>query len=57
MRLQNSFKIGLIIDLCLLGTDTFNPYSAGIDFSRQILTTEVDPRTVKLKTFIMSVDP
>ena len=28
----------------------FNPYSAGIDF-------KVDPRTVKLKIFIMIVDP
>ena len=34
-----------------------NPYSAGIDFSRQIwrLTTKVDPRTVKI--FLMAVDP
>ena len=44
----------------------FNPYSAGIDFSRQILTgidfsrqilaTKVDPRTVRVKTFLMTVD-
>ena len=25
---------------------SLNPYSAGMDFSRQILTTKVDPRTV-----------
>ena len=34
-----------------------NPYSAGIDFSRQNLTTKVDPRTVRIKIFIMAVDP
>ena len=34
-----------------------NPYSAGIDFSRQILTTKVDPRTVRVNIFIMVVDP
>ena len=27
------------------------PYSAGIDFWRQILTTKVDPRTVRVKWF------
>ena len=26
---------------------SFNPYSVGIDFSRQNLTTKVDPRTVE----------
>ena len=34
-----------------------NPYSAGIDFSRQILTTKVYPCTVRVKLFIMAVDP
>ena len=46
-----------------------NPYSAGIDFSRQnltsvdvscrrqILTTKVDPRAARAKIFIMAVDP
>ena len=34
-----------------------NPYSAGIDFSRQILMTEVDPRAVKIKTLLIVVDP
>ena len=34
----------------------FNPYSAGIDFSRQNLT-KVDPRTVRVKIFLMAVDP
>ena len=29
----------------------FIPYSAGIDFSRQILTTKVDPCTVREKYF------
>ena len=35
----------------------FNPYSAGIDFSHQNLTTNVDPRTVGLEKFIMAGDP
>ena len=46
----------------------FNPYSAGIYFSRQnltesdvyrrqILTTKVYPRSVRIKNFIMAVDP
>ena len=34
-----------------------NPYSAGIDFRRQILTSKIDPHTVKVKIFIMAVDP
>ena len=34
-----------------------NPYSAGIDFRRQILTSKVDPRTVIVKIFMMAVDP
>ena len=33
------------------------PYSAGIDFRRQNLTSIVDPRTVKIKLFPMDVDP
>ena len=35
----------------------FNPYSAGIDFSRQILTSKVDPRTVRVKVPLLAVDP
>ena len=38
----------------------FNFYSAGIDFTRQSLTSEtskVDPRTVTVTIFIMAVDP
>ena len=42
----------------------FNPYSAGIDFKssesdvcgRHILTSKVDPRTVRVQIFIMNVD-
>ena len=34
-----------------------NPYRPGIDFSRQILTSKVDPRTESVKMFIMAVDP
>ena len=32
-------------------------YSAEIDFRRQILTSKVDPSTVRLKIFIMDMDP
>ena len=35
----------------------FNPYSAEIDFIRQILTNKVNPRTVSVNIFIMIVDP
>ena len=35
----------------------FNPYSAGIDFRRRSLTAKVDSRTVRMKIFIMAVDP
>ena len=37
----------------------FYSYSAGIDFSRQnqILTPEVDPRTVRINIFLMAVHP
>ena len=34
-----------------------NPFSAGIDFRRQILTFKVDPRTERIKTFMMAVYP
>ena len=36
-----------------------NSYSAEIDFSRQnlILTTKVDLRTIRVKIFLMAVDP
>ena len=34
-----------------------NPYSAGIDFSHQNLTSKVHPRTVRVDIFIMAVDP
>ena len=52
--------------------DIINPYSAGIDFSRQnltsgdvrfdicrrqVLTTKVYPRTVRVKIFLMVLDP
>ena len=40
---------------------TLHPYSTGIDFSRQNLTsvqttTKVDPRAVRVKIFLMVVD-
>ena len=35
----------------------FYPYSAGIDLSRQILTTKFDPRTVRANIFLIAVDP
>ena len=34
-----------------------NPYSAGIDFRREILTSSIDPRTVRVKILILAVDP
>ena len=40
-----------------LGTRMYNPYSAGIDFIRQILTSKVDSRTVRTKILLMVVDP
>ena len=45
---------------------TLDPYSAGIDFSRQNMTStdvrfwrlfKVDPRTVRVKIFLMVIDP
>ena len=39
------------------GVGGVNPYSAGIDFSHQNLTSKVDPRTVRVKIFLMAVDP
>ena len=41
----------------LLCDTSFIPYSAGINFSRQILTTKVEPRTVRVDIFLMAVDP
>ena len=35
----------------------FNPFSAGIDFRRQILTSKVGLRTERVMFFIMAVDP
>ena len=42
----------------------FNPYSAGIDFRRQNptyvdvnFTAKIDPHTMRIKLFIMVVDP
>ena len=34
----------------------FNPHSVGIDFSRQILKSKVDPHTVRVKIFVMAAD-
>ena len=34
----------------------FNPFSAVTDFRRQILTSKVDPRTVRVKIVIMDVE-
>ena len=34
-----------------------NPYSAGINFRRQILTSKVDPHTVRVNIFLLAVDP
>ena len=45
----------LQIEIAML--DRFSPYSAGIDFRRQTLTTNVDPRTVRINIFIMAGNP
>ena len=34
-----------------------DPYSAGVDFRRQSLTSEVDPRTGRVNIFLIAVDP
>ena len=36
---------------------TVNSYTAGINFRRQIMTTKFDPRTLRVKIFIKTVDP
>ena len=36
--------------------NALNPYSAGIDLSRQNLTSKVYPRTARVKIFLMLVD-
>ena len=45
------------LDVLVHTASTVNPYSAGIDFSRQNLTTKVDPRAVRVKILLMAVDP
>ena len=35
----------------------FNPFGAGIEFSRQNLTIKVDSLTVRVQIFLMAVDP
>ena len=35
----------------------FNPYSVGIDFSRQILPAKVNSSAVRINIFILAVDP
>ena len=34
-----------------------NPYSAGIDFSRQNLKSKVDPLTVRINIFMLALYP
>ena len=36
---------------------SLHPFSAEVDYGRQILTFKVDPRTERIKLFIMTVDP
>ena len=38
-------------------TTNINPYSAGIDFRHQNLTSVNDPRSVRIKIFLMAVEP
>ena len=44
------------LSLLLLGPH-INPYSEGIDFRRQIVLSKVHPHSVKIKIFVMAVDP
>ena len=39
------------------GPIILNPFSAGIDFRRQNLKSKVDPRTERIRIFIIAVDP
>ena len=50
-------SVRVVVLVCLKLFQSFNPHSAGIDFRRQILTTKVHPRTVRVKIFLMVVDP
>ena len=47
----------IVVVIIVLICPRFNPYSAGIDFRRQIVTSKVDPRTVRIKIFLIAVDP
>ena len=38
-------------------THNINPHSAGFDFKTSDSDVKVDPRTVKIKIFVMAVDP
>ena len=44
------------IDLHTMPYFAINPFSAGTVFRRQYLTSQVDPRTERVKLFIMAVD-
>ena len=48
---------GLKLAHCLRRWPYINLYSARIDLKRQILTSKVYPHTVRVKIFIMIVDP
>ena len=53
-----SFRFISIIMLWVYGPyKDFNSFSAGTDISRQNLTSKVGPRTVRIKIFVMAVDP
>ena len=43
--------------ICVPDIGDINPYSAGTDFRRQILTTKVHTRAERIKIFIMAVYP
>ena len=58
--ISSSFISRLVLDEDANGKfrlERVNSYSAGIDFSRQIMTTKVDPRTVRVVILLMAVYP
>ena len=54
MVIQVLIRMSTVVGIRVLGV---NPYSAGIDVSRQNPTSKDDPRTVRVNIFLMAIDP